>query len=123
MSDWMTIDTAPQEAEEQPFLVFTPHEMGGWITVGLIRTDGILCEMASGMVLEEATHWMPLPPSPGEARHPGINAELLESLEDAATRMERARNALTGGKPTWDNSWQMLNAESLRALIERARKS
>lgn len=50
-----------------------------------------------------------------------LAAELLKALlVDAATRMERARNVLTGGNPRPDCNWAMLDTEKIRAALAAA---
>ena len=47
------------------------------------------------------------------------NADLRAKLASAINRMDRARNVLTGGTPTLECNWGLLDTEDLRALKEQ----
>jgi hypothetical protein len=63
MTGWQDVATAPKDLV---VLMFEPHSQGGFMFAGCMGVDGLFHDNLQG-VIQNPTHWMPLPAAPTPA--------------------------------------------------------
>lgn len=119
---YATPPAAPERTRPKitPDLVDAEDACGGVFAAGALAAPEP--RAAAQKSLRTILSW----PAPGSAAAPEPMsqrvAELEATLQDCVTRMDRARDILTDGKPTPQCHWGMLDTNSARAILAGAQE-